>query len=270
VSESAVARLCAELADEHESLDELVAGLDDSGWRLPTPAPGWDIGDQVSHLAFFDDAARLAVADPGGFQATRPTDEAGLAALIAGAGARGRALSHADLLAWWRRARTELCEVAVAATDGTRVPWYGPSMSMLSFVTARLMETWAHGQDIADALGVTRPATPRLRHVAQLGVLAFANSFRANGVAVPEQATRVELCLPTTNDVWTWGDEGCTDVVRGDALDFCLVVTQRRHLADTRLHVEGPVARQWMAMAQAFAGPPGPGRRAGQFAPVRP
>lgn len=267
---SAVARLCADLAEEHDSLDELVAGLDDRGWRLPTPAPGWDVGDQVSHLAFFDDAARLAVADPDGFQATRPADEVGLAALIAGAGDRGRDMSNAERLAWWRRSRSELCEAALAAADGVRVPWYGPSMSILSFVTARLMETWAHGQDIADALGVTRPATPRLRHVAQLGVLAFANSFRANGVAVPEQPPRVELCLPTTGDVWTWGDEGGTDVVRGDALDFCLVVTQRRHPADTGLHVAGPVARQWLAMAQAFAGPPGPGRRAGQFAPAHP
>jgi uncharacterized protein (TIGR03084 family) len=64
---------------------------------------------------------------------------------------------------------------------------------------------------------------------------------------------------------WTWGDDAA-DAVRGDALDFCLVVTQRRHLDDTDLSVTGPVARQWIAIAQAFAGPAGAGRAAGQFA----
>ena len=68
-----------------------------------------------------------------------------------------------------------------------------------------------------------------------------------------------------TGEDWTWGDEGVVDQVRGPALDFCLVVTQRRHLDDTALEVEGPVAAEWMSIAQAFAGPPGPGRKAGQF-----
>ncbi|HVF73879.1 MAG TPA: TIGR03084 family metal-binding protein [Acidimicrobiales bacterium] len=257
---SPLSDLCADLAAEAEALDALVA---DADVRTPTPAPGWDVGDQLSHLAFFDEAAALALSDPERFVTTRPATAAELAALIDAATDAGRARTEAELLAWWRDAWRAFVVAAVTAEVDTRVPWYGPSMSVLSFVTARLMETWAHGQDIADGLGIARPATPRLRHVAQLGVLAFGNSFRAHRLDVPHVAVHVELACG--DETWTWGDAWAADRVRGDAFDFCLVVTQRRHLDDTGLHVDGPVARQWMSIAQAFAGPPGPGRVPGQF-----
>jgi len=48
--------------------------------------------------------------------------------------------------------------------------------------------------------------------------------------------------------------------VVGSALDFCLVVTRRRHFLDTSLDVRGPAARDWMGIAQAFAGAASPGR----------
>ncbi len=63
---------------------------------------------------------------------------------------------------------------------------------------------------------------------------------------------------------WTWGPDGARDMVTGPALDFCLAVTQRRHVDDTTLRITGPVAAEWMGIAQAFAGPPGPGRAPGR------
>jgi uncharacterized protein (TIGR03084 family) len=137
-------------------------------------------------------------------------------------------------------------------------------MSAVSFATARLMETWAHGQDIVDALGVTRPPTDRLRHVAFIGVRARPFSYATNEKTMPEGEVRVELQAPG-GGTWVYGDAAATDVVRGPALDFCLVVTQRRHPADSALVIEGPLAEEWMGIAQAFAGPPGAGRAAGQF-----
>jgi uncharacterized protein (TIGR03084 family) len=137
-------------------------------------------------------------------------------------------------------------------------------MGMVSFVTARLMETWAHGQDVVDGLGVVREPTARLRHVAEIGVRARPWSFAVRGRPVPEAPVRVELTLPDGSR-WAAGPEDAADVVRGTALDFCLVVTQRRHPADVSLAVSGPVAREWISIAQAFAGPPGAGRRPGQF-----
>lgn len=260
---STLAALCADLMAEAEALDAMVV---DADLRTPTPAPGWDVGDQLSHLAFFDEAAVAALTEPEDFVVRRPSNAAALAALIDTATATGRALTDAELLAWWHRGWRAVVLAALTRAghaDDARVPWYGPSMSVLSFVTARLMETWAHGQDVADGLGIVRPGTPRLRHVARLGVLAFANSFRAHGLDVPSEPVRVELSCD--DETWTWGEPSAGNRVRGQALDFCLVATQRRHLGDTDLDVTGPVAGRWMSIAQAFAGPPGPGRAPGQF-----
>ncbi len=128
-------------------------------------------------------------------------------------------------------------------------------MGAKSFLTARLMECWAHGQDVADALGVERAATDRLRHVARLGVITRGWSYVNRGLEPPADEVRVELIGPS-GARWRFGPDDATGVVTGPALDFCLVVTQRRHPDDTALQVTGDVARDWLERAQAFAGPP--------------
>jgi uncharacterized protein (TIGR03084 family) len=169
-----------------------------------------------------------------------------------------------DALAWLGRARAELVRVYTQVDPAARIPWYGPDMGPASALTARIMETWAHGQDSLDALGVTRRASPGLRQVAHLGVRTFANSFVSHRRPVPESPVRVELTAPD-GEVWSWGPDGAPDEIRGPAVDFCLVVTQRRHPSDTALVARGAVAREWLSVAQAFAGPPGAGRQPGQF-----
>ncbi|MCX6400027.1 MAG: maleylpyruvate isomerase family mycothiol-dependent enzyme, partial [Propionibacteriales bacterium] len=153
---------------------------------------------------------------------------------------------------------------AVVAVAGpldpkARLPWYGPSMGARSFITARLMETWAHGQDVADALDFQRRPTDRLRHVADIGVRTFNFSFDLRGLERPTSGIFVELAAPS-GGTWTWGDPASEDVVRGDALDFCQLVTQRRHLDDLDLEITGQSAQRWASIAQAYAGAPGPGR----------
>ena len=132
-------------------------------------------------------------------------------------------------------------------------------MSAASSLTARIMETWAHTQDIADALGVSREPTDRLRHVAHIGVGARAFSYAVHGKSVPAAEIRVELTGPD-GTAWTWGPAGADNRISGPALDFCLLVTQRRHRNDLALSIEGPAAIEWMAIAQAFAGAAGTGR----------
>jgi uncharacterized protein (TIGR03084 family) len=260
-------RVLVDLTAEHDDLDSLVAGLDDDGWDAETPAEGWAVRDQISHLAYFDARALEALTDPVMFTAAT---EAALAAPDGGAAmldqhlAEGRALLPRELLAWWRSERAALLSAMSVADPGDRVPWYGPPMSVMSFATARLMETWAHGQDIADAMGVTRLPTARLRHVAHIGVKAMPFSYALRGLPVPADPVRVELRSPD-RDTWVWGPEDADDLVRGHALDFCMVVTQRRHRDDTRLEIIGPVADEWMSIAQAFAGGVGSGRSPGQF-----
>jgi len=134
-------------------------------------------------------------------------------------------------------------------------------MSAASSVTARLMETWAHGQDVVDALGLTRRPTARLRHIAHLGVRTFGWSFVVRGLEAPGVPVRVELTGPD-GEPWTWGPEDAADRVSGPAEDFCLLVVQRRHRSQTALTATGPVADRWLDVAQAFAGAPGAGRRA--------
>jgi len=172
---------------------------------------------------------------------------------------RGRAMAGREVLAWWQGARAHMVGAARTLDAHDRVPWFGPPMGALSFVSARLMETWAHGQDVADALGVARVPTARLRHIAHLGVRARRFSYVVRGLEVPDDPVRVELTGPS-GERWEW-DGAASDVVEGSALDFCLVVTQRRHLSDTGLTVQGAVASQWLGIAQAFAGPPGAGRQ---------
>jgi uncharacterized protein (TIGR03084 family) len=256
-----VDELLDDLDAEHRDLDALVASLDEPEWDRATPAEGWAVRDQVSHLAFFDDAAVLAMSDPAGFTA-----------LVEAAMARsdpmeehlrrGRALTGAELLAWWRTSRTTMVEATSGLPEGARVPWFGPPMGVFSFVSARLMETWAHGQDVADALDVNRPPTARLRHVAHLGVRTRSFSYAARGLEPPPIPVRVALTGPA-DELWEWDGSATAASVQGPALDFCLVVTQRRNLADTGLVLEGDAAREWLSIAQAFAGPPGSGRPPG-------
>jgi len=246
-----------DLIAEQDALDTVVGGLSPEQWQAPTPSPGWTVADQIGHLAYFDATATLAMTDPEAFQAHRRQ----LIAAFGDAGAAEemtlgsfRAMAPDELLAAWRRGRVELAAAAAEVATDARIEWYGPSMSKRSFLTARLMEAWAHGQDVVDAVGATRPATDRLRHVAQLGVITRGWSYRNRGRDVPDGDVRVELTAPS-GDVWTWGDDAVGDSVTGPAEDFCLVVTQRRHVDDTRLVTSGSLARDWMECAQAFAGP---------------
>ncbi len=258
-----IGALCDDLGLETAELVGLLAGLDDAGWSAPTPAAGWSVRDQISHLAYFDEATTTAVTAPEMFRARRSEAGADIDAFTERIAERYRGVPAAELLAWFERARAEMAAAFRAADPSHRVPWYGPDMSLASAVTARIMETWAHGQDIADACGATRRVTPALRQVAHLGVRTLPNSFKTAGRAVPAEPVAVELTAPS-GEVWSWGDDSSANSVRGPALDFCLVVTQRRHVDDTDLVVSGPVASEWMLIAQAYAGPAGSGRQPGE------
>ncbi len=240
---------------EHDDLRAILVDLPPDGWERPTPAAGWTIRDQLSHLAYFDGAARLSMVDPDAFRVARDEAIADIEKFVDATLSYGRGIPGAELLDRFGEERRGLVEAARAMPDGVRIPWYGPDMAVASSVTARIMETWAHGQDVADALGVTRPPTGRLRHVCDIGIRARPFSYRNRGLEPPETPLRVELAAPD-GSLWEWGPPDATDRVTGPALDFALVVTQRRLAADTALEVEGDGARTWIGFAQAFAGNP--------------
>lgn len=248
-----------DLQAEGESLDGLVGFLDAERWASPTPAPGWTVAHQIGHLAWTDWASITAASDADGFQRLVEQAMADPTGFVDAGAEQWSREDPAALLRRWRSGRTELIDALRARTAGRKVPWFGPPMSPVSMATARIMETWAHGEDVADALGVVREPTARLRNVAHIGVRTRDFAFAVHELTPPDAPFRIELAAPD-GATWVWGPEDAAQRVTGPALDFCLLVTQRRHPDDLALLAEGDYASAWLTIAQAFAGTPGAGR----------
>jgi uncharacterized protein (TIGR03084 family) len=251
--------MLADLRAEGDDLDMLVAGLPAAGRATATPAEGWTIAHQIAHLAWTDEQAIVASTDTVAFGALLEKALGAPGDVVDRGAAEGAAREPAVLLADWRSGRRRMAAALEVVPAGTKLPWFGPPMSVASMATARLMETWAHGQDVADALGVVRTPTSRLRHVAHIGARTRDFAFRTRGLAPPDGEFRLALTGPDGQE-WIWGPADAGQSVTGPALDFCLLVTQRRHRADLALTADGADADRWLDIAQAFAGPPGPGR----------
>ena len=257
--------LCEELRQEYLDLAGLVETLSAAEWQLKSRFYGWTPFDEVSHLLFFDERGLLAATDAAAFAA----DTAAIAKQLAvgreiSAIARDcyGHLSGAELARQWRVCFEKLVAQLAVLDPKARLPWYGPQMSARSFATARMMETWAHGQDVYDVMGRRRTPTTRLKHIAHIGVTTFGWTFVNRKLPVPAAVPHVALQGPN-GETWTWGEPSSSDFVSGSAEEFCLVVTQRRNLADTALRHAGS-ADQWLPIAQCFAGPPADPPRAGE------
>lgn len=254
-----VDELVQALQAESESLDGLVAELSDDQWATPTPAQGWTVAHQIGHLHWTDRVSLLSITDPAGFGDLVEQAMGDPSGFVDAAAETEAARPPAELLADWRKTRDRLGGALVAVPEGTKLTWFGPPMSAASMATARMMETWAHGLDVADALGVKRPEGDRIKNVVHLGVRTRDFAYLVNGLDAPAEPFRYEITAPSGR-LWTWGPEDATDIVRGPAVDFCELVTQRRHLDDLNLEFIGDEAAAWSRIAQAFAGPPGAGR----------
>lgn len=246
-------QICDDLHAEHAALDAVVANLTEEQWTTATPAEGWDVKDTIVHLIQADMAASLAVLDPDGFVEAKDAMMSGGGSLDYFAKTDGR--TGDEILALWRAERDKMLGAFRSRGRKERIPWFGPDMSTLSFATARLMETWSHGQDVADTVGAPWPASDRLKHVCHIGVTTRGWSYMVRGMDMPTGDVRLELTSPS-GEVWTWGPDDAADRITGSALDFALVATQRRQPGGTSLTTEGPLAAEWLSIAQAFAGAP--------------
>ncbi len=251
--------MVADLKAESDDLDGLVADLPAARWSEPTPAPGWTVAHQVAHLLWTDRVALTAVTDEAGFAATLEEAAKDPIGFVDAGAEELAAMPPHRLLADWRTTRARLHAELLTVVDGRKLPWFGPPMSAASMATARLMETWAHGLDVADALGVVRPPTARIRSIAHIGVRTRDFAFAIHGLTPPVDPFRVELQAPD-GPTWSWGPEDAAQRVTGSAQDFCLLVTQRRPRSALDVVADGAEAQKWLTIAQAFAGPPGPGR----------
>src|ERR1700739_1692312 len=260
--------IVADLRAESDDLDALVAPLPARRWAELTPAAGWTIAHQIGHLLWTDRVALTAVTDEAGFAAALEAAQADPIGFVDSAADDLATVAPAELLADWRATRGQLHEALLTVPEGRKLPWFGPPMSAASMATARLMETWAHGLDVADALGVKRPATERLRSIAHIGVRTRDFAFVINNLAPPTEPFRVELRGPG-GDIWSWGPPDAAQRGTGSAEDFCFLVTQRRPVSALDVTAHGPDAQRSLRLAQAFARPPGPGRGAGTRRDVR-
>lgn len=250
-------QLLDDLEAEGQALDDLVADLDDEQWVRVTPAEPWTVADTIGHLLWTDRVSVVAATEPERFHQHLEERFADLGDdPITELAKQAASVPHDQLLAEWRTLRGVLIDALRDVPDGTKLPWFGPPMSPASMATARLMETWAHGRDVADALGVQRTPTPRLRHVAHLAVRTRGFAYRMHDMEPPETEVRVEVDAPD-GTTWSFGPEGAEQRVSGSVLDFCLLAVQRIHRDDTDLVAEGEDADQWLDVIQAFAGPPG-------------
>lgn len=248
-----------DLVAESADLDALVAPLPADDWRIPTPAPGWTIAHQIGHLLWTDRVALTSVTDEAAFNEVLGAAAANPTGFVDEAAEQLAQTPAAKLLAAWRDTRVLLHAELRGVADGRKLSWFGPPMSAASMATARLMETWAHGLDVADALGVVRPATDRLRSIAHIGVRTRDFAFAVHALTPPAEPFHVELRAPD-GELWSWGPADAAQRVSGSAEDFCMLVTQRRARSSLDVVAEGPDAGQWLRIAQAFAGPPGAGR----------
>lgn len=251
VRESIVSALAAETS----ALDVLLSGLTVDQWATPTSAVPWTIAHEVAHLAWTDRLATVAATEPDAFACERYRSLGDPVAFVNAGADQGATVDPQVLLRGWRTGAVQLRSL-LGGWDRGALPWFGPPMSASSMLTARLMETWAHGVDIREATGREVVFTDGLRHVAHLGVKTRAYAFERRGLPRPEGDLRVDLTTPDRG-VWSWGDEAALDRVTGPALDFCLLVTRRRHRDDLALRSVGHDADRWLEIAQAFAGDPG-------------
>ncbi|NNG37974.1 TIGR03084 family protein [Flexivirga sp. ID2601S] len=255
--------LLDDLRAESAAVRDRVAGASSATLHTPTPAAGWDVAHQIAHLTWTDEMATSAVASvvdgvdaPHDWNAALEAAAKSPETFVDDGADELAALPADELLARWDASREALAAALRATPADTRIPWFGPPMKATSMATARIMETWAHGLDVAAALGAEPEPTDRIRHVCHLGVATRGFVHSVRGLPAPETPVYVELVAPS-GETWTWGDAGASDRITGPAWDFARVAVRRLHPDDTTLVAEGAAATEWLGIVQAFAGPPG-------------
>lgn len=243
---------------ECDALYALLAPLTDHEFEQTTQFKGWSLNDVLEHLHIWNWAARESLVNETGFEtyiekmlgkelAHLPLKERERQFL---GGEKGQAL-----LALWREMYIATADAFRDQDPKRRLKWAGPSMSARSSITARLMETWAHAQEVYDQLGETRRDQDHIQNIVVLGLNTYGWTYATRKQEPPGDIPYVELTAPS-GEMWCYGDAASENRISGSAAEFCQVVTQVRNIADTALQVVGPVAQDWMAKAQCFAGPP--------------
>jgi uncharacterized protein (TIGR03084 family) len=256
-----------DLLAEVEELHDFLQTLDESDWARPTGFMNWTPWDVVAHLHFFDLVSQTALEGEAPFKQRADSLIRSISQGMTNAEIARKEfgdISPADLLERWTTTCRSMATALGESNAKRRLPWFGPDMGVRMFTTARYMETWAHSQEVYDLKGVKRVYNDRIKNVAAIGIRTFGWTFINRKLEVPGAPPYLRLIAPS-GDIWEWNDPSEEECVKGDAAEFCHVVTQGRNVEDTNLEVVGEVSNQWMSIAQCFAGgpvdPPKPGER---------
>lgn len=263
---SAYESVIEDLQAESLQIDSLVADIEPDRWDTATPAPGWTVAHQVAHLTFVFGIAGLAVEDPDTFTAMTSTvgERGGLDAVVNADAEQRIAAGPAGLLEQWQEVRDKTVAAFRVARPDRPVPWLVNPLPPAVLASAGMMELFAHGQDIADALPRPLLRGRALRHLVTFGVRTWDFGYEARGIEPPAEEFHFSVTGPD-GELWEFGDPDATQRIRAGAEDFCLLVTRRRHPEDLAVTATGGSAQQWLHIAQAYRGPAGVDRRPGQF-----
>lgn len=251
--------ILSDLVAEQQALDQFLQRINERQWKLPTSAPGWSIKDTVSHLAYTERFAAQVLAEGSSVVKKAKVDD--VDAWTALGITEGREMRYQQVIEWWRNSRADVVD-ALSRMEGTdRVPWIAGDMSARAFATLRLMETWAHGLDIKDAMeGLLTydeeeedptADTSRIRHVAWLAHRMLPYAFAEAGEDFPDSGIRLELMGPRYAR-WVYGPEDAADVIKGIASEWCRIAVQRMDHGTTSLKTEGDKAETAIKIVRTY------------------
>lgn len=239
--------ILSDLVAEQQFLDQSLQRIPIKNWDKVTPAKPWTVRDTISHLADFAELAADAL--DGGDRVKEWQTSTDLDALRNRAIAKGRGMRPQDVIEWWRGGRAKVIEPLSHMSEEDRVEWIEGTMSAKTFATFRLMETWAHGLDIYDALSIEVEDTTRIRHVCWLGWKTLPYAFKAAGLDYAP--VRVEVIGPGYAK-WVYGADDAENVIKGSASDWARIVVRRVPPGKTRLKLTGELAETALEVAQAY------------------
>ena len=252
----------ADFLEECNALSTALLNATEKDLKQVTQFKNWTIEDVIGHLHIWNHATALTLENPEKFN-----EFFSYVATRMGAGEPHpvmqrhwfnefqNGLAGYALLDAWRGFYPALAEKYATIDPNDRVAWVGPNMTARSKIIARQMETWAHGQEIFDVLGLDRKEEDRIHNIAHLGVTTYSWAFRNRGEVPPSPKPFIQLTAPS-GVIWEWNDPQNNNTVKGSAVHFCQVVAQTRNVQDTQLEHIGSTASHWMEIAQCFAGLP--------------
>ena len=253
--------------DECNAVYSILENLKEQDYEMPTQFKGWTFNNVIGHLHVWNYAADISLKDGDEW---KNFANSALQALGNGSSMNEfeqtitKGIQGPELLSTWKEYYTEMTERFAVADPKKRVKWMGPDMSVRSSISARHMETWAHAQELYDSLGLDRINEDRIKNIVIIGNNTFKWCFTVHKKTLPSIRPYLKLASPS-GEIWEYNEISEEHKIEGLAEEFCQVVTQVRNIKDVNLKLTGDIAKEWMSVAQCFAGgaeqPPLPGTR---------